>query len=86
MELFLLIAIGLTVISFISIALTKPSPASIQELVAEPSTAEVNIEENAEARDPSTALENIDSEIAEQELDEGVLIPMALFKNFKDAY
>ncbi len=77
MELFLFIAIGLTVISFISIALTKPSPVPIQELVPEPSTAELNIEENAEARDSSTPLENIDSEVAEQELDEGLLIPMA---------
>ena len=77
MELFLLIAIGITVISFISIALTKPSPASMQELIPEPAEANLNMEENAAARDPSTNLENIDLEVDEQQVNEEILMPLA---------
>ena len=77
MELFLLIAIGITVISFISIVLTKPSPASKQELIPEPAEAMLNMEENAAALDPSTDLENIDLEVEEQQLNEEILLPLA---------
>ena len=68
MELFLLIAIGITVISFISIVLTKPSPTFTEELIPEPSQAELIIENGAQPRDPSAEEEGILSEIEGQEL------------------
>lgn len=45
MELFLFTAIGITAISFVSIALTKPYPETISESSATPTTSEINPED-----------------------------------------
>ena len=60
MEPFLLIAIGITVISFISIALTEPPPTPLPELNPEqPAQAELPSEDDAKPREPSNELEGI---------------------------
>ena len=78
MELFLLIAIGITAISFISIALTKPSPVALQELKTEPTQAEFITQDEAMPRDSSTDLQGISSEEEELEIvEENALAQMA---------
>ena len=74
MELFLLIAIGITAISFISIVLTEPSPSSSEELIPEPAQAELLSEEEAKAREISTQKEGEFSDIEEQEVTEEQLL------------
>jgi hypothetical protein len=68
MELFLLIAIGITIISFISIALTQPSPTITEELIPEPAQAELISEEEAQARILKIKKEGASLEAEEQEL------------------
>ena len=78
MELFLLIAIGITVISFISIALNKPSQASIEDSLPESATAEITKEEDAMPHDAAIELNNELNEISEHNLiEEKVVAPMA---------
>jgi hypothetical protein len=79
MEPFLLIAFGITVISFISIALTEPPPTTSPELNAEPTQAELPTEDVAKPRDPSKELEDIASEEAAEEglVEEEALVSMA---------
>jgi len=74
MELFLLIAIGITVISFISIVLTEPNPSSSEELIPEPAQAELISEEEAKAREISTQKEGLLSDTEEQEVAEEQLL------------
>ena len=74
MELFLLIAIGITAISFISIVLTEPSPNSSEEIITEPTQAELISEEEAQARETSTQKEGTFSDAEEQEVAEEQLL------------
>ncbi len=68
MELFLLIAIGITVISLISIVLTKPNPTTIQEIIPEANQAELVTDENAQPRQP--LIDQEDEENLEEEGEE----------------
>ncbi len=79
MEPFLLIAIGITVISFISIALTEPPPTTFSELNPEPAQAELPTEDDAKPRDPSNELEGIASveKVEEELVEEEALVSMA---------
>ncbi len=81
MELFLLIALGITVISFISIVLTKPTPAKQQKLLPEPAQAEFVVIDEAKPRHSSNDQEDIIVENLEVEAleltEEEVLVPIA---------
>jgi hypothetical protein len=78
MELFFLIAIGITVISFISIVLTKPSPVIQQKLLPGPGQTEFIIADEAKSRDLSLEQEYIILEVEKQELiEEEALVSMA---------
>ncbi len=74
MELFLLIAIGITIISFISIVLTKPSQASLQELIPEPTQVEFIMENDANPSDSSIEQNDNDLAIEAEELAEEKVI------------
>ena len=74
MELFLLIAIGITIISFISILLTKPSQASLQELITEPTQVEFIMENDANPSDSSIEQNDNDLAIEAEELAEEKVI------------
>ena len=76
MELFLLIAIGIAVISFISIALTKPSPV-IAEPVPEPAQAELSTDEEAQSRELLPNQKSISSTAEEALAEEEVMASMA---------
>lgn len=78
MELFLLIAIGITVISFISIVLTNPSSIISPELLNEPGTDELLTENEAESPDTSTELEELPSQTEEQlHVEKEIMAPLA---------
>ena len=76
MELFLLIAIGITVISFISIVLTKPTPVN-SELVPEPAQAELIADNEAQPRDAEPDQNNISSTTEDVLVEEEIVATMA---------
>ena len=77
MELFLLIAIGITIISFISIALTRPLPAPQQTIITEPAQEELLDEEEAKSRESSNNPEEITEDGESSELEEELLAQIA---------
>ena len=76
MELFLLIAIGITVISFISIVLTRPSPVN-SELVPEPAQAELTADSEAQPRDAEPGQNSISSTTEEVLVEEEIMATLA---------
>jgi len=78
MELFFLIAIGITVISFISIVLTKPSPVIQQKLLPGPAHTEFILVDEAKPRSSSIEQKEIILEVEEQkQIEEEALVSMA---------
>ena len=76
MELSLLIAIGINVISFISIVLTKPSPVN-SDLVQEPAQAELIAAQEAQPRDAEPGQNSISSTTEEVLVEEEIMATLA---------
>lgn len=78
MELFLLIAIGITVISFISIVLTNPSSIISPELITEPGTDELLSENETVSPDSSNEQEGLPTPTEEQlHVEKEIMAPLA---------